>query len=235
MVLFLIATLLALACGPLLYALTRQMPRYRRGFDVAVWLSITALLVFEIIPHALHEGGYWGFAWLLLGFGLPTVLERAFRPLREQTHWVALSIALVGLAVHALADGVILANVDASTHELGASIALHSLPIGLAVCWLLIPPLGWRRATMVIGGIGAATMIGYALTPDLRLLLGGHGWAWLQMAVAGLLLHALIGRPHLHSHHPAKPATASMAPLAADDGQPPVRDLDSPREAPRSP
>ncbi len=235
MLLFLVATLLALACGPLLYALTRRAPRYRRVFDVLVWLSITALLVFEIIPHALHDGGPWGFAWLLLGFGLPTVLERAFRPLREQTHWVALSIAMVGLAIHALADGAILANVDASTRELGASIALHSLPIGLAVCWLLIPPLGWRRASLVIGGIGLATLCGYGLTPDLRVLLGGNGWAWLQMSVAGLLLHALIGRPHLHGHHPAKPVTAHAAPSTGSTEPNAVHALESAHEAPRSP
>lgn len=158
MLLFLIATLLALACGPLLYALTRAAPGYRRVFDALVLISIAALLLFEIIPHALHDGGAWGFVWLLAGFALPTVVERAFRSIREQTHWVALSIALVGLAVHALADGAILANIDLATRELGASIALHSLPIGLAVCWLLIPLMGWPRATLVIAGIGVATV-----------------------------------------------------------------------------
>lgn len=200
MLLFLIATLLALACGPLLYALTRAAPGYRRVFDALVLISIAALLLFEIIPHALHDGGAWGFVWLLAGFALPTVVERAFRSIREQTHWVALSIALVGLAVHALADGAILANIDLATRELGASIALHSLPIGLAVCWLLIPLMGWPRATLVIAGIGVATVGGFHLTPDLKLALGSVGWGWLQMAVAGLLIHALFGRPHLHQH-----------------------------------
>jgi uncharacterized protein len=203
MVLFLVATLLALACGPVLYAITRAAPGYRRVFDALVLLSIAALLVFEIIPHALHDGGAWGFAWLAAGFALPTFLERAFRSIREPTHWIALSIALAGLAIHALADGVILANIDAATRELGASIALHSLPIGLAVCWLLIPLMGWRRSTLVISGIGAATVVGFHLTPDLHAILGEAGWGWLQMMVAGMLIHALFGRPHLHQHRDA--------------------------------
>jgi len=203
MVLFLLATLLALACGPLLYAMTRAAPGYRRVFDTLVLLSIAALLLFEIIPHALHDGGAWGFVWLVAGFALPTLLERAFRPIREQTHWIALTIALAGLAIHALADGAILANIDNATQELGASIALHSLPIGLAVCWLLIPLIGWRRSTLVIVGIGAATLVGFHLTPNLKLALGSIGWGWLQMAVAGLLVHAIFGRPHLHQHRVA--------------------------------
>lgn len=198
MSLFLAATLAALACGPLLYALTRSVPQWRRGFDLLVWISIVGLLLVEIIPHAVEDGGGLGFAWLIAGFALPTVLERSFRRIRETTHWVALSVAVAGLAVHALADGAILANIDANTRDLGASIALHSLPIGLAVCWLLIPPLGWLRSVLVIGGIGAATVVGFVITPDLPQLLGQQGWAWLQMCVAGLLMHALTGRPHLH-------------------------------------
>jgi hypothetical protein len=208
MSLLLAATLAALACGPLLYALTRSVPQWRRGFDLLVWISIVGLLLVEIIPHAVEDGGGLGFVWLIAGFALPTVLERSFRRIRETTHWVALGVAIVGLAVHALADGAILANIDAHTHDLGLSIALHSLPIGLAVCWLLIPPLGWMRSVMVIGGIGAATLVGFVITPDLPQLLGQQGWAWLQMSVAGLLMHALTGRPHLHHGVPqADPST----------------------------
>lgn len=195
---YLPATLAALACGPALYALARPRPQLRRVFDVAVWVGVLALLAFDTVPEALAVGGLIGAAFFLLGLLGPSALEHGLRNLARETHLLALLIALLGLALHALADGAVLAAVGPEADDLGAAVALHSLPIGLAICWVAIPALGWSRALGVLVVVAAATLLGYAVTPDLEALLGPQAWAWTQMAVAGLLLHALAGRPHAH-------------------------------------
>ena len=88
------------------------------------------------------------------------------------------------------------------------------------MCWLLIPLIGWRRSTLVIVGIGAATLVGFHLTPNLKLALGSIGWGWMQMAVAGLLVHAMFGRPHLHQHRVAM--AEERADAAPTHGLPPA-------------
>lgn len=203
---YLPATLVALACGPALYALARPRPRLRRAFDIAVWIGVLALLAFETVPEALAVGGLIGASFFLLGLLGPSALEHGLRSLARETHLAALLIALLGLALHALADGAVLAAVGPGHDELGAAVALHSLPIGLAICWVAIPALGWPRALAVLLAMAAATLLGYAVTPDLETLLGPRPWAWIQLAVAGLLLHALAGRPHAHPPSPSQSA-----------------------------
>ena len=197
---YLFATFAAIACGPVLYAVAGGRPRVHRVLAVLVWGGLLTLLAFEVMPEAVEAGGWRGLIWFALGLAGPGVLEHAVRRLRRQTHLAALGIAVIGLALHALGDGAVLAATGPGASTLGAAVALHSLPIGLAVCWLLIPLIGWRRSTLVIVGIGAATLVGFHLTPNLKLALGSIGWGWMQMAVAGLLVHAMFGRPHLHQH-----------------------------------
>lgn len=195
---YLSATLAALACGPALYALTRPRPRLRRVFDVTVWIGVLALLAFETMPEALSVGGVIGVGFFFLGLLGPSALEHGLRSLARETHLAALLVALLGLALHALADGAVLAAMGTGEDDLGAAVALHSLPIGLAICWVAIPALGWPRALAVLIAVAAATVFGYAVTPDVEALVGAKVWAWIQLAVAGLLLHALAGRPHAH-------------------------------------
>lgn len=197
---YLAATLAALACGPALFALARFRPSLGRGLDWAVWIGILALMGLEVMPDALGAGGMVGLLFFLSGLFLPTLLERSLRRLARETHLAALWAALLGLAIHALADGAVLAAGNGATHqEFGLAVALHSLPIGLAICWLAVPALGWPRALAVLVGVGGATVLGFALTPNLEAMLGAEAWGWFQMTVAGLLLHALTGRPHAQS------------------------------------
>lgn len=205
MTLYLYATFAALASGPALYAVARPRPRVRRALGALVWIALSALLAVEVIPEALRAGGGWGFAWFAAGLAGPTALEQAVRRLRRQTHLAALAVALIGLGLHALADGAVLAAVRPETAGLGAAVALHSLPIGLTICWLVIPALGWGRAAAVLLAVCGATLLGFIATPDLEAALGPMAWAWFQMLVAGLLLHALLGRPHAHADDPPPP------------------------------
>jgi len=196
---YLFATFAAIACGPVLYAVAGGRPRVHRVLAVLVWGGLLTLLAFEVMPEAVEAGGWRGLIWFALGLAGPGVLEHAVRRLRRQTHLAALGIAVIGLALHALGDGAVLAATGPGASTLGAAVALHSLPISLTLCWLLITALGWPRTMAVLSTVCLATLLGFLATPDLSRSLGPVAWAWFQMFISGLLLHALLGRPHLHA------------------------------------
>jgi uncharacterized protein len=195
---YLLATLLALAAGPALYAAARRKAVTLAFLDGFVLVSIAGLVVLEVVPGAFMEGGPWSLAFLLAGLFGPTLLERAFRRAERQAHMAALALAVIGLVVHALADGVVLAPQGASDWALPAAVVVHSLPVGMAVWWLLAPQFGPWPPLLTLLLMGAGTVAGYRHGIALSDLLGVQAWAWFQSVVAGTILHVVFGRPHLH-------------------------------------
>ncbi|MGH8442125.1 MAG: permease [Nevskiaceae bacterium] len=194
---FLLATLLALAAGPVLYAAARRSARTLAFLDGFVLVSIAGLVVLEVVPGTFMEGGLWSLAFLLAGLFGPTVLERLFRQAERQAHIGALLLAICGLVFHALADGVALAP-NGGDWALPAAVVVHSLPVGMAVWWLLAPNFGGAPPALALLAMGAGTIAGYHYGVSLSGMLGAQGWAWFQSLVAGTLLHVIFGRPHLH-------------------------------------
>jgi zinc transporter ZupT len=221
---FLAGTLLALALGPVLYLGARARPRLVRGLDVFVMISVSALVAFEVVPGTYVDGGLWSIACLLVGALGPTLLERMGGALKREAHLAALWLALVGLVLHAFADGAGLApsGTDAGT-ALGLAVVLHSVPVGLAVWWLVAPALGVGPAVGVIAAMCLATVAGYALATGLSNLLGPQVLACIQALVAGFILHVVFGRPHLdHGHdHPHGDRDAQRTPRPSHRGDAP--------------
>ena len=199
---FLVGTLLALALGPVLYLAARARPRMIRVLDLFVMISVTLLVAFEVVPGTYAEGGWWSVACLGIGALGPTLAERVAGTLRREAHLAALWLALVGLVLHAFADGAGLApsGTDAGT-ALSLAVVLHSIPVGLAVWWLVAPALGIGPAVGVIAAMCVATVAGYALATGLGALLGPQALACIQALVAGFILHVVFGRPHLDHGH----------------------------------
>src|SRR5690349_23006962 len=106
---FLLATLAALAAGPALYAAARSNPRTLAFLDGFVLVSIAGLVVLEVVPGTFTQGGPWSIGFLLAGLFGPTLLERLFRRAERQMHISALALAICGLVLHALGDGIVLA------------------------------------------------------------------------------------------------------------------------------
>ena len=90
---FLLATLLALAAGPVLYAAARRRGRALAFLDGFVLISIVGLVVVEVVPDTLREGGLLSIAFLLAGVFGPTLLERLFRKAERQMHIGTLLLA----------------------------------------------------------------------------------------------------------------------------------------------
>lgn len=195
---FLFATLLALAAGPVLFAAARRSARTLAFLDGFVLVSIAGLVILEVVPGTFMEGGPWSLAFLVAGLFGPTLLERLFRRAERETHIGALALAVCGLVFHALADGVVLAPGAATDWALPAAVVVHSIPVGMAVWWLLAPHFGAWPPVLALLAMGAGTVTGYHYGAPLNEMLSAQAWAWFQSLVAGTILHVIFGRPHLH-------------------------------------
>jgi uncharacterized membrane protein YraQ (UPF0718 family) len=217
---FLLATLLAIAAGPALYAAGRRSARTLAFLDGFVLVSIAGLVVLEVVPGTFTQGGPWSIAFLLAGLFGPTLLERFYRQAEREAHIGALALAVCGLVFHALADGIVLAPAPGAQSQdwaLALAVVIHSLPVGMAVWWLLEPSFGRGPPLAALVAMGVGTVAGYAFSDSLSMLLGQQGWAWFQSLVAGSILHVIFGRPHLHGaedphhEHVEEPLPAAVA------------------------
>lgn len=215
---FFVTSLLALFLAPLIYHVVRERQNVLTLLDGFIFTSMSGLILLVIVPGELAEaGGWWIVIFLLLGLMGPTLLEKNFRRASRSSHNLALVMAMIFLAVHAVVDGAALVDSgdtlesvhDHSHHDhLSSAILLHRLPVGLTVWWLLRPQYGAKIAIGVLSGMALSTAVGYGWGHALIERLSGQGMAWFQALVAGSLLHVVFHRPHVggesgchdHSH-----------------------------------
>lgn len=201
-------TLLALASGPLLYLYARTRLGLLAYLDGFMLVSIAGLVLLEAVPGTFSAGGAWSALFLLLGLLGPSVLEQGLSRAQRSAHLLALLLAVLGLIVHSVGDGVVLSQggEEHALYALPLAVAVHSVPVGLAVWWLLYPVFGVAPPLAAIIGMVAGTLAGFAYGPELGAELGSAGWAWFQALVAGSILHVVFGRPHIeigeHVHYP---------------------------------
>lgn len=214
----LLATLAALLSGPLLYVVARPRPALLAFLDGFVLVSIAGLVLIEAVPGAFSDGGLWSLGFLLLGLLGPTALEHLLTRARREAHLLALGLAVLGLILHSLGDGAALSPGGEHGHEaLALAVAIHSIPVGLVVWWLLFPVFGAWLPALALAGMAAATVVGYRYGLTLNGLLGEQTWAWFQALIAGSILHVIFGRPHLEEdseHHLASPPWEGLGNLA---------------------
>ncbi|MFT4046570.1 MAG: hypothetical protein QM661_07710 [Solimonas sp.] len=199
----LLATLAALACGPLLYTWARPRRALLAFLDGFLFVSIFGLVLLEVLPGTFSAGGPWSVPFVAIGLLGPTLMEHGISRARREMHLAALTLAMLGLVVHSLGDGVALSS-GGEAHvgiALPLAVAVHSVPVGLMVWWLLYPVFGRWPPLAAIIGMCAGTIAGYAFGPALDAAFGTTGWAWFQALVAGSILHVVFGRPHLGDTH----------------------------------
>ncbi len=228
-IIYLCLSLVALAAGPLLWSLLAtvdSVPTRRRllsGVDVVVLLSITWLIVAEVLPEALGRAGYGVLLFFTIGLLLPLVLEQVFRRLAREMHIAALVLAVAGILLHTLVDGTLLtgehhahlASPQSHSDSLALAVVIHRLPVALALWWLIYPALGLRWAVPVLGLMGVATVSGFLLSSGIAVVHEITAMAPLQALVAGMILHAVYNRPHLEHAHPAPAPVPEAEPALA--------------------
>ena len=169
---------------------------------------MAGLVLIDILPTAVQQGGWICFFFVFLGLVGPSLLERWFQKASEHAHVAALVVGLLGLVLHALLDGVFvrdpeeLARLHGHAHAataLPVAIILHRIPVGLTVWWLISRNHGARVATGVLAAIAAATCVGYWLGDPLVESISSGVTAMVQSFMAGSLLHVVMHRPHQES------------------------------------
>ncbi len=200
----LLATLAALLAGPLIYAVAHKRPSLLAFLDGFVLVSIAGLVLLDVVPGAVVDGGPWSAAFLLLGLLGPTIFEHLLSRARRGAHIAALALAILGLVLHSMADGAALSPLGEEAlhrHEaLALAVAIHSIPVGLVVWWLMAPVFGPLLPSLAIGAMCLGTIAGYRWGIELNAVMGLQASAWFQALVAGSILHVVFGRPHLDDH-----------------------------------
>lgn len=200
----LLASLVALAIGPLLMQFGRLGPQAAAFLGGFTFISIAGLLGFSILPEAVAAGGWPAWPCLLLGLGFPALLESQLHRFARQAHAAILVLGIVGLAVHSLVDGVALAlpGTEGAGHahdgDLALAVVLHRFPVGLAVWFLLASGKGQRVALLALLAMMLATSVGFVAGGAWSALLATPALAWFQAFVAGSILHVIIYEPGHH-------------------------------------
>jgi uncharacterized membrane protein YraQ (UPF0718 family) len=195
----LVISLLAFAVGPALYGVAGRARGRLGALDGFVMVTVAGLALVHIIPHAVLAAGPAALAVSLIGFVGPGLVEHRLERAAHQTHNAALALALFGLMVHELFDGVGLAQAfydpDSGTSVLAVAVVLHRLPIAITVWWLLRPVRGPLLAWAVLAALGAATVLGYVSGDAIAGAVDPEWLGMLEALIAGSLLHVVVHRP----------------------------------------
>ncbi|MBY5993409.1 hypothetical protein [Ferrimonas balearica] len=199
---YLIASVLILAVGPLLYHGFRHQTKLLNAIGAFVVVSLFGLVLFDILPELWHHGGAWVVPAVLLGLVGPTLAEKAFHRHSALAHNLTLALGLTGLLVHTLTDGsaIFLVSQQQANDMLALSIVLHNLPAGLAIWWLLRPQFGRWPAAIMLLTLMLFTVLGFFLGEEILSVISLSGSVYLQAFVTGSILHVLLHRPHEHHH-----------------------------------
>lgn len=193
----LILSIAALLAGPLIYAAGRHNPVARKVLDLLIIAAIAFIILVHILPEAYAQAGWVAIAIAVLGIAFPMVLERLFHHAADTAHLVIVFIAIVGLILHAVIDG--LALFPDGSNNLAHAIILHRIPVGMAIWWVVRPNFGTVIAVAIFALIIAATSAGYFIGDQVMALADARSLSLLQAFVAGSLIHvALFGAKHEH-------------------------------------
>lgn len=199
----LILSILALVVGPAVHRMARHRTAMLRALDGFVLVAVGGLVLVQILPECVADGGWWAIAFAFAGLWGPTVVEKYLHRAERQVHSAALFLALLGISLHALLDGAALVEQHGPQHRqsvlLGWAVVLHNIPVGLTIWWLLSPGYGARTASGVLALVAGATLGGFWAGEHLTEGLSLTALAWFQALVAGSLMHVLIHRSIPHS------------------------------------
>jgi len=195
-------SIFALFLGPITYRLLQRQPGWLDLLDAFIFVSISGLVLFHILPELLYEGGLLVLVLTGLGLLMPSLIEKYFHKAADKAHNTTLLLGVLGLVLHASIDGTVLLT-DQSNHTgwlLALGVLLHRFPVGLTIWWLLRPQYGVVLPFIVLTSMAAATLLGASYAELSMAQLDGQLLAWFQAFVMGSIMHVVLHRPYLHHH-----------------------------------
>ena len=195
----LLLSLITLFAGPVIYLWLQNHRLLAETVDrllVGLLLLIIAVL---LIPEMFAVLSWVAPGLIFLGYLLPGLLERLIRKAAQKLHLASLVIAALGLILHAMLDGAGLAGskIQDST-GLALVIVLHRFGVGMILWMVMRPAFGQRIAWLTLGGVAAATIVGFEFSEVLLPMAGDKGIAAIQAVVIGTIVHSLVHRGHVH-------------------------------------
>ena len=199
--------------GPLLYSYIKRYSHWSQVINAFIIASIGGSCIVHVVPDTFSHLGYQAFVIVILGFFLPTVLEKitwckecetdptfSSKNHSNSSHGFFLVVLMMGLSVHALLDGSALENTFLTqehhdhNHDhshLGIAILLHRLPEGFLIFDLLQRKLSIMMGWMGILLISIATVLGYVFQNfDTWTMLTSYEYH-IHALVAGALCHVV--------------------------------------------
>ena len=191
---------LALFVGPILQRSFRWVGAALAALDGFVLLLVLGIVLGVILPQAYEAAGWPVLPLAVLGYLAVRKIEVLQHVGGRRAHKVAVLLGLLGFALHEFLDGLALAmgrDEHGSDALLPLAIVLHRVPIGLSVWWLLrrVGPV-YSIAGLVF--VALATVLGYGVSQQISVHVGGPALGVFQSLVAGALLHVVIHEEEGH-------------------------------------
>ena len=197
----LLLSIISLFVGPVLYLWLRRGGVVAKAFDSIIVAVLLVLMAFLLIPESWAALGYWSIVLIFGGYLLPGLLEHLIKKAAHALHLISLLLALAGLALHAMLDGAALTVDQGETvNGLSLAIVLHRFGVGLMLWMMVQPVFGKRKAFLVLGFVGLATLGGYLLSETILGLEDDDAMSIIQALITGMIVHSLIHRSHAESH-----------------------------------
>ena len=194
---YLILSIVAVALGPVLAFLAKKFNALS-ALDGFIITSIVGLVAIHIVPESTGHIGLWAIAFVLLGMVGPSLIERNLHKQAANVHRFTFWLAVFGLLVHALFDGIGLTQTRQSTDHIGSmlpfAVLLHRLPVGATLWWLLHKKIGAAKTIVVLVLLSVATALGY-MSPSWSTQLNPTVISIVQALVAGSVLHVVLHQP----------------------------------------
>ena len=198
----LLLSIIMLFAGPLLFQWVSRSHPLARALDRAIVAVLVVLVVVLLIPDIIEPLGVLAPGFLIVGYLLPGLLERAIKQAAETLHLLSLYVALVGLILHAVLDGAGLAGSEMRDNSsLAAAIILHRFGMGLMLWLIMQPVFGNRIAWGVLFAMAAATIVGFEFSERLLPYADVTVIAAVQGVIVGTIIHSLVHREHVHRDH----------------------------------
>jgi hypothetical protein len=205
---FLFLSLLAIALAPVFLKIASKRHSALAFMDAFILFAVVGLVVLHILPESLIHAGIKAAFAALLGLLLPFLMNHLLKPKGHshcEVHGSILTIAWIGLAAHAVLDGMALseANHLQMHEEGGASLAyaviLHRLPEGMGLWRVLQPRYGNFFGAVGLAGMMLATSLGFFSGSTLAEHMSEGPLMTFQAFMGGTLLHLIFHR-HLVPH-----------------------------------
>ena len=191
---FLLISTVAFILGPVTASLGRRFPLFLPVLDGFVLLSVTGLILMEVIPHSMEEVGLWAIPLALLGLLVPGMIEKRYHKLAHNAHHWATWFGVSAILIHSTMDGIALSlgSIETLTGGLAVAVILHRLVEGMGIWWIVRPQYGKKAATLLIGAGTLIHALGFLGGQSIQEALDFLPMGALLALLGGSLLHVLI-------------------------------------------